>query len=113
MKLYQQQCRRSSRTSEYFCNIWSGNTNGGPTLQTETNLTGYREVTQQCIVFSLLLRFYITSRIPEQVSIQFYTYSPGSVKVKSTQIKSLKVYLLLSEIQTGVYSDLLVEENKY
>jgi len=60
-------------------------------LQTETNLTGYREVTQQCTVFSLLLRFYITSRIPEQISIQFYTYSRGRVTVKRTQTKSLKM----------------------
>jgi len=45
--------------------------------------------------------------------IQFYNYSPGSIKDKSTQIKRSKMYLLLSERQRGVYSDLLVEENKY
>jgi len=87
--------------------------NDRPTLQTETNLTDDKEVTKQCTVFALLLRFYITYRIPEQISIQFYSYSPGSVRVKSTQTKSLKMYLLLSERKTGVYSDLLVEENKY
>jgi hypothetical protein len=115
MKLYQQRrCWSSSTeaTEAYFCNIRSGNTNDGPTLQAETNLTDYREVTYQCTVFSLLLRFYITSRIPEQISVQFYSYSPGNVKVKSTQTKSLKMHILLSERQTGVYSDLLVEENK-
>jgi len=45
MKLYQQRRRRSSSTEGYFCNIRSGNTNDGPTLQTERTLTDYREVT--------------------------------------------------------------------
>jgi len=51
----------------------SGNMNDRPTLQTETNLTDDKEVTKQCTVFALLLRFYITYRIPEQISIQFYS----------------------------------------
>jgi hypothetical protein len=45
IKLYQERRRRSSSTEAYFCNIPSGNTNDGPALQTETNLTDTKDVT--------------------------------------------------------------------